>query len=67
MTGRDIEEKLNYIGMERGIRRLAVKENFPEGREVTLPFSYAKLRPYGGSGMLEPEEKGQDCRKGVFV
>lgn len=36
MTGRDIEEKLNYIGMERGIRRLAVKEKLAKAEEVAV-------------------------------
>ena len=36
MTGRDLQENLNYIGMERGIRRLAIKEKLAKTEEVAV-------------------------------
>ena len=34
MVGRDLQEKLNYIGMERGIRKLALKDKLATTEEI---------------------------------
>lgn len=34
MTARDLQEKLNYLGMERGIRKLALKEKMASAEEI---------------------------------
>lgn len=34
MVGRDLQEKLNYIGMERGIRKLALKDKLATAEEI---------------------------------
>lgn len=36
MTGRDLSEKLNYIGMERGIRKLAVSDGLASPEEIAV-------------------------------
>ena len=36
MTGRDFSEKLNYIGMEKAIRRLAIKEKLAPVEQIAL-------------------------------
>lgn len=34
MSGRDIQDKLNYLGMERGIRELAIREKLAKLEEI---------------------------------
>ena len=34
MTGRELENKLNYLGMERGIRKLAVDDKLASVEEI---------------------------------
>lgn len=34
MTARDLQEKLNYLGMERGIRKLALKDKMASVEEI---------------------------------
>ena len=34
MTARDLQGKLSYLGMERGIRRLALKEKLASAEEI---------------------------------
>lgn len=36
MTGRDLADKLDYIGMERGIRYLALKEKMAKPEEIAV-------------------------------
>lgn len=36
MTGRDLSEKLNYTGMEKAIRRLAMKEKLAPVEQIAL-------------------------------
>lgn len=34
MTGRDLEDKLHYLGMARGIRKLALKEKLANAEKL---------------------------------
>lgn len=36
MTGRELSDKLNYIGMERNIRRLALDSKLATAEEIAL-------------------------------
>ena len=36
MTGRELRDKLNYIGMERNIRRLALDSKLATAEEIAL-------------------------------
>ncbi len=36
MTGRELSEKLNYLGMERGIRKLALEEKMETAEEIAV-------------------------------
>ena len=36
MTGRELSEKLNYIGMERNIRKLAIEDNIATLEELAV-------------------------------
>ena len=36
MTGRELSEKLNYLGMERGIRKLALEDNMATAEELAV-------------------------------
>ena len=36
MTGRELESKLNYIGMERSVRQLVVKDNLAPLEKVAV-------------------------------
>lgn len=40
MTGRELKEKLNYIGMERRIRKLALDEEMETAENIALMTSY---------------------------
>lgn len=34
MTGRELSDKLNYLGMERRIRKLALEENWKQQKKL---------------------------------
>ena len=34
MTGRDLLDKLNYLGMERGVRKLALEEKLVSAEKL---------------------------------
>lgn len=36
MTGRELSEKLNYLGMERGIRKLALEEKMETAEKIAV-------------------------------
>ena len=36
MTGRELSEKLNYLGMERDIRKLALEDNMATAEELAV-------------------------------
>lgn len=36
MTGRELSEKLNYIGMERAIRKLALDDKLATAEEIAI-------------------------------
>lgn len=36
MVGRDLLEKLNYLGMERGVRKLALEEKLVSAEELAV-------------------------------
>lgn len=36
MNGRDIQDKLNYLGMERGIRKLAIREKLEKPEKIAI-------------------------------
>ena len=36
MNGRELENKLNYLGMSRGIRKLALKDNLASADELAV-------------------------------
>ena len=36
MTGRELSEKLNYLGMERGIRKLALEDKMATAEEIAV-------------------------------
>lgn len=36
MDGRELENKLNYLGMSRGIRKLALKDNLASADELAV-------------------------------
>lgn len=36
MDGRDLNSKLNYLGMEKGIRKLAVTEKLASAEEIAV-------------------------------
>lgn len=36
MTGRELLDKLNYLGMERGIRELALEEKLESAEKLRL-------------------------------
>ena len=36
MTGRELEESLNYVGMERGVRNLALKKGLMPAEELAV-------------------------------
>lgn len=36
MTGRELSEKLNYLGMERGIRKLALDDKMATAEEIAI-------------------------------
>lgn len=36
MNGRELESKLNYLGMSRGIRKLALKDNLASADELAV-------------------------------
>lgn len=36
MTGRELSEKLNYLGMERGIRKLALDDKIATAEEIAI-------------------------------
>lgn len=36
MTGRDLSEKLNYTGMERGVRKLALEDKLAKPEEIAV-------------------------------
>lgn len=36
MVARDLQDKLTYLGMERGIRKLALKEKMATAEEIAI-------------------------------
>lgn len=36
MTGRELSDKLNYLGMERGIRKLALEEKMETAEKIAV-------------------------------
>lgn len=36
MVARELQDKLNYLGMERGIRKLALKEKLASAEEIAV-------------------------------
>lgn len=36
MTGRELSEKLNYLGMEKGIRKLALEDKMATTEEIAV-------------------------------
>lgn len=36
MTGRELSDKLNYLGMERGVRKLALKEKLESAEKIAV-------------------------------
>lgn len=36
MTGRELESKLNYLGMSRGVRKIALDDNLASSEELAV-------------------------------
>lgn len=61
MSGRELNEKLNYLGMERAVRRLAVSDELATAEDVALmtaPEVCDLIMEYYEVVYIEPEKIG---------
>lgn len=48
MTGRELSEKLNYLGMERKIRKLALEEKMETAEKIAVMSTMEVREDFGG-------------------